>query len=216
MENSNKIKQPVKLYGVEVVYLLLVGIVFTFFGWFGENMVKLVSDGFIDSRFHLLPFIGAYALITFAFQLAFRDPDDICFFSHYLFKKKTLANKIWSNIITFFVIALFVFLGELALGNILELAFGVKLWDYTGGLCNVTQYTCLESTFGYALGAYILFKFIFHPLINFFRKHLSTKTAFIIVITLGSLILLDELRLYGYMIFGNEAPNYWKLIIFKK
>ena len=216
MKDTTKTKEPLKLYGVEVVHLILVGLIFSLIGWLGENTVKLVSQGFIDSRFHLLPFIGAYALIPFAFQLAFQDPNDICFFGHYIFKKKTLATKIWSNIITYVAICIFVFLGELVIGNLWDLAFGVKLWDYSGSFLAITQYTCLTSTLGYGIGAFILFKLVFFPLIKFFENHVPHKVALIICIVLGTLSIADELRLYGYIIFGHEAPNYWKLVIFKK
>ena len=216
MNQEKTQKKHLTIYGVEVVYLVLVGIVFSLVGWLGENTVKLVSQGFIDSRFHLLPFIGAYALIPFAFQLAFQNPNDMCFFGHYVFKNKTLANKIWSNIITYLLIALFVFLGELSIGNFWDLVFGVKLWDYSGSFLAFTQYTCFVSTFGYALGAFVLFKFVFFPLIKLFRNHVPYKVAMIIAIVLGGLILLDELRLYGFIMFGNTAPNYWKLVIFNK
>ena len=216
MEQENKKKQPLKLFGVEVIYLLLMGIVATLIGWLAENTCKLCGQGFIDSRFHILPFIGPYGLIIFAFHLCFGSPDNICFFGHYLFKHPNKKTKIWSNILTFVIIASFVFLGELTFGNLWDALFGVKLWDYTGHILCVTQYTCLDTTLGVGLFAYLLFKFIYQPLLNWIKKHVSIKTARWIVYTLGFLILLDEIRLLVYIIFKGYAPNYWKLVIFKK
>ena len=50
-------EKRLKIFGVEFVYLYLLGIGFAFVGWLAENTVKAVSDGIIDSRFHTLPFI---------------------------------------------------------------------------------------------------------------------------------------------------------------
>ena len=216
MQKEQVEKQPVKLYGTELVYLLLMSVITTLIGWLGENTTKLIGQGFIDSRFHLLPFIGPYGLIVFAVHLCFGSPDNICFFGHYLFKNPSKKTKVWSNIITLVIMCSFVFLGELTFGNLWDVCFGVQLWNYTGHLCCVTQYTCLESTLGVGTAVYLIFKFIYQPLLHWIQKHVSIKTAKWIICTLGVLILLDEIRLICYMIFTGAAPNYWKLVIFKK
>ena len=79
-------KKRLTLFGVEVVYLYLLGIFLAGLGWIAENVVQLITHGIISSKFHILPFISAYALIVFAVQIFLGDPDDIAIFGKHIFK----------------------------------------------------------------------------------------------------------------------------------
>ena len=205
-----------KIFDVEVYYLWLLGILFALVGFVGENLFKLFTDGFIDSRFHILPFIGCYVWVPFAVYIALGDSDSLRLFGYKVFKEDNLKNKILSNVLCFLTICAFVFLGELAIGNLFEYAFGVKLWNYSDMFLSITQYTCLFATLLYGGLAYLGFKFVFKPLLNLFRKRISYNVARIICLTLGVLILVDELRLIITIMVTNEANHFWKWVIFKK
>ena len=123
---DSKGKKRLKILGVEFFYLWLMGIGFALLGWIAENTIKVVTNGIFDCRFHLLPFISCYALIPFAYHILLGDPDKISFFGHPLFKKDKPSYKIYSNIICLVLILSAVFLGELIVGNLWELLFGVK------------------------------------------------------------------------------------------
>ena len=101
-------------------------------------------------------------------------------------------------------------------GNLIEILFNVKLWDYSDMFLPITQYTSLTATILYGTIAYCFFKFIFNPLLKFFNKHVSYKCAKRICLTLGLLLILDQLRLNITMLITNEAPQFWKIIIFQK
>ena len=206
--NSNK---RFTVLGVEFVYLYLVGMIFAFIGWCAENTAKLVIGGTIDSRFHILPFIAIYVSISFAFHIALGSPNNIVFFGKRIFKSETPKTKILSNVISFVGISLAVFLGELVVGNMWDILFGVKLWNYSKLPLHLTQYTSIVSTLGFGAGAYLIFKFIYNPLLNLFRNKLSYKVAKWIVLTLGVLIAADGLRMILCIIFMGEAPMCWRI-----
>lgn len=215
LESSRKTSEKKRLcvFGVEFVYLYLLGMIFAFIGWIAENVSKIIIGGVFDSRFHLLPFIGIYTIIPFSFHIALGNPDSITVFGKKIFKEESKKNKILSNIITYFSICAAVFLGELVVGNAWDALFGVKLWNYNNLPLHLTRYTSVVSTFGFGTGAFLLFKFMCIPLLNVFRKKVKYNTAKWIVMTLGTLIFLDMMRMIISSAILGAAPNFWRIEI---
>ncbi|MGN0765233.1 MAG: hypothetical protein ACI4MO_01950 [Christensenellales bacterium] len=206
-----QVKKPLTIFGVEVVYLCVLGIATAFWGWLAENVVKVISSGVIDSRFHLLPFISPYALIVFAVHIVFGNPDKIAPFGKQIFHKDNLTSKICSNILVLATIYFFVFFGELIVGNLWEILFDVKLWNYSSSPLHVTQYAGLIPTIGYGTGAYLLFRFVYTPALNCLRKNMKHKTALIISCTLGVMIVIDTLIMILVTAITRQAPIYWSV-----
>jgi len=208
-DESGKSKKPLSIFGVEFVYLYLFGIGVAFIGWIAENAFKFAVSGVIDSRFHLLPFISPYLLIPLAFHIALGTPNDVTFFGKKVFKTGNAKTKILSNVIAYFSICLCVFLGELVVGNLWDILFDVRLWNYSKHPLHVTKFTSVISVFGFGTGAYLIFKFLYTPILNFIRKKISFKTAKWICLTLGVLIVLDTVRMMLSIVILGEAPNFW-------
>ena len=210
-QKIRQVKKPLTIFGVEVVYLCVLGIATAFLGWLAENVVKMISSGILDSRFHLLPFISPYALIVFAVHIVFGNPDKIAPFGKQIFHKDNLTSKICSNILVLAIIYFFVFFGELIVGNLWEILFGVKLWDYSSSPLHVTQYAGLIPTIGYGTGAYLLFRLVYTPALNCLRKNMKHKTALIISCTLGVMIVVDTLIMILVTTISGQAPIYWSI-----
>lgn len=204
-------KKRFTILGVEFVYLFLIGIVFAFIGWVAENTAKFCISGVIDSRFHILPFISPYLLVSFAFHIALGSPDDLVFFGKRVFKERTRKTVILSNVIAWLTITFFVLVGELAVGNMWDAFFGVELWNYSKHPLHITQYTSILSFGGFGLGAYLIFKFLYRPLLNLARKKVNYTAAKWIVGILGTLIILDTVRMMLSIIILGEAPNFWRI-----
>lgn len=210
-QTIRQVKKPLTIFGVEVVYLCVLGIATAFLGWLAENVVKIISSGTFDCRFHLLPFISPYALIVFAVHIVFGNADKIAPFGKQIFRHDTVYFKILSNLLVLVTIYLFVFFGELIVGNLWEILFGVKLWDYSSSPLHVTQYAGLIPTLGYGTGAYLLFRFVYTPALNYLRKNMKYKTALILSCTLGVLIVLDTLIMILATAITRQAPMYWSV-----
>lgn len=215
MTDKNRLPAPEKkrftIFGVEVAYLYLFGIVVAFCAWVIENIACLVLVGEIDCRSHLLPFISPYALIVFAFHIVFGDPDDITLFGKRIFKKSGTREKLLSNLLAFLMIAACVFLGELVVGDGYELLFGVSLWDHRSMPLAITKHTSVISTLGFGIAAYALFRFVYKPFLAFLRKKVPYKVAKWITLTLGVAIVLDTLFLIFQIAVFGKAPVYWSL-----
>lgn len=204
-------KKRLTVMGVEFVYIYVFGIGCAFLGWVAENIARLVTQGVLDSRFHILPFLSPYALIPFAFQVLLGDPDDVAVFGHRLFKEKTVASKVMSNLTCLLLMYMAVFFGELVVGNLWDMLFGVQLWNYSNIPLHVTQYTGLIPAVGYGTGAYIIFRFVYKPVMNLMRRKMKFGIAKAICLTLGVLIVLDTFCMGVQIAILGEAPVYWSV-----
>ncbi|MCD8286352.1 MAG: putative ABC transporter permease [Clostridia bacterium] len=199
------------IYGVEFVYLYIIGICMAFLGWAVENIARMISYGIIDSRYHILPFISPYGIIVFAFHIVVGDIDDFTFFGHKVFKSRTVKSIILSNVITLALFCGLTFLGELAVGNMWDKCFGVQLWDYSSQPMHVTQYAGLIPSLGFGIGCYLLFRLIYTPVLGLVRRRMKYKVARWICLTLGIAIVLDTLRMMVCIMAFGEAPMIWSV-----
>ena len=208
-------KKRWKILGVEFVYLYLFGIFVAFLGWVGENIPRALNPvvATIDSRFHILPFISPYLMISFAIHLVIGDPDHLCFFGKPLFKEKTRKTCVLSNLLCFVILCAGVFFGELVVGNLWEILFGVQLWNYTGWPLRVTQYTSIVTTLGFGTAAYAIVRFIYKPMMKLICTKVPFRVAKWICLTLGIAIVLDTVWMNVQMAMFGEAPVYWEIIL---
>ncbi len=199
------------IFGVEFVYLYILGICAAFLGWVAENVVHIIIVGNIDCRYHLLPFISPYALVVFAFHIVVGDMDRLTFFGHRVFKKDNIKTKILSNIIIFLLFCCLVFFGELAVGNLWDKCFGVQLWNYLDYPLHLTRYASVVTALEFGGACYILFRFVYTPALKAVRKHMNFKVARIICFTLGIAIVLDTCWMMLYIMIFHSSPMYWSI-----
>jgi uncharacterized membrane protein len=194
--------------------VFLIMIVMANVGWVAENIVKLVSQGVMNNRYHVLPFIFPYGLAFLAMHVALGNTNDMHFFGKKLFKNKTKRTVILSNIIYVTIVCSMVFIGELGVGNLYEISTGAVLWDYSSLSFCVTKYVCLASTLGYGVGAYLLMKFIFYPFLDFLMNKSNLKAVLIVDCTLGTLVVLDSVCMILITLITGNPPIYWTLKVF--
>ena len=208
-------KKRWKILGVEFVYLYLFGIFVAFLGWVGENIPRAINPvvATIDSRFHLLPFISPYLLISFAIHLVIGDPDHLAFFGKPIFKNRSRKTCVLSNLLCFVILCAGVFFGELVVGNLWEIMFGVQMWNYTGWPLTVTQYTSIVTTLGFGAAAYAIVRFVYKPMMHLICTKVPFRVAKWICLTLGVAIVLDTVWMNVQMAVFGEAPIYWKIVL---
>lgn len=210
MSGSEKKKEALKLFGTETAYLCVFAIGVSFIGWLTENIFRLVTHGVIDSRYHILPFIWPYGGAFFAFHALLRSTDDVAFFGKRLFKKQTKKSKLYSNLISVISLCVGVFLSELIVGNLWDKLFGVKLWNYTKMPFHVTRYAGLYTSLGFGVGAYLLFKYPYQPIMRFIKTKIGYKASVVIAWTVGVPIVLDALFMMGRIVLFGKAGSWWR------
>lgn len=106
-------------------------------------------------------------------------------------KKKKITN----SLIIFVIVAVIATVLEYIASYFLELVFNLRWWDYTGYFLNINGRVCLIFSIFFGIAGVIFIKNIYPIMQKTFdkiRKKLSTKTIWIILITLIILMTLDK------------------------
>ncbi len=106
-------------------------------------------------------------------------------------KKKKITNLL----IIFAIVAVIATVLEYIASYFLELVFNLRWWDYTGYFLNINGRVCLIFSIFFEIAGVIFIKNIYPIMQKTFdkiRKKLSTKTIWIILITLIILMTLDK------------------------
>ncbi len=106
-------------------------------------------------------------------------------------KKKKITN----SLIIFAIVAVIATVLEYIASYFLELVFNLRWWDYTGYFLNINGRVCLIFSIFFGIAGVIFIKNIYPIMQKTFdkiRKKLSTKTIWIILITLIILMTLDK------------------------
>ena len=99
------------------------------------------------------------------------------------------------KIIIFAIVAVIATVLEYIASYFLELVFNLRWWDYTGYFLNINGRVCLIFSIFFGIAGVIFIKNIYPIMQKTFdkiRKKLSTKTIWIILITLIILMTLDK------------------------
>lgn len=91
-----------------------------------------------------------------------------------------------------------------------EALFGVQLWNYSNLPLQINKYAGLIPAIGYGGGAYLIFRFIYKPLLGLIRSKVNFGVAKVICCTLGVLIVLDTLIMAIQIVAFGQAPMYWQ------
>ena len=157
---------------LEIVKIIMYFIVYSFFGWVMESVLKTVvqrkpvNSGFLHGPF--CPIYGFGAMIMFLFLERFKENLIILF-------------------ITGFVI---LSLWEYIVGWMLEKTFNTKYWDYSNNKFNIKGRVCLlNSLFWGFLG--VIFIKIIHPFIVEKIDTIPTNELILYTIVLSIIIIVD-------------------------
>lgn len=104
-------------------------------------------------------------------------------------------KKITNSLIIFAIVAVIATVLEYIASYFLELVFNLRWWDYTGYFLNINGRVCLIFSIFFGIAGVIFIKNIYPIMQKIFdkiRKKLSTKTIWIILITLIILMTLDK------------------------
>lgn len=104
-------------------------------------------------------------------------------------------KKITNSLIIFAIVAVIATVLEYIASYFLELVFDLRWWDYTGYFLNINGRVCLIFSIFFGIAGVVFIKNIYPIMQKTFdkiRKKLSTKTIWIILITLIILMTLDK------------------------
>ena len=103
--------------------------------------------------------------------------------------------------------------GELIVGYIWGEVFGYSLWNYSNIPLHITPYTGVLTTLAFGTGVYLLFKFVYRPLLKLV-KMMHYRTAKIISLMVWPLMILDTVCMGLQIVFLGEARLWWEIKVF--
>lgn len=157
---------------IELIKIIMYFIIYSFFGWIMESVIKTVAQrkpinsGFLHGPF--CPIYGFGAIIMLLF-----------------------LNKFKNNIILLFLSAFFILsLWEYIVGWLLEKIFNTKYWDYTKNKFNIKGRVCLLNSLFWGILGVAFIKYI-HPFVMGKIDTINTIYLTICTIILSVTILID-------------------------
>ncbi len=166
-------------------------IICSFIGFVIENIWIALRCGYMDNRNMNLPFLLGYGIAVFAIYHLLGTP------------KKS------PDIRYFIGTFIFVSLGEMILGQLVEKICEIHYWDYSTLPLHFTRYTDVFTSAGFA---FLITKFMRNafPLIINWIQSIDSEAISALSIFGMVLLIADYLASFGYMYRHKSFYNKWK------
>lgn len=157
---------------IEIIKIILYFIVYSFFGWVMESVLKTVvqkkpvNSGFLYGPF--CPIYGFGAIIMFIFLQGFKEKPILLF------------------IIAFLVLSIW----EYIVGWMLEKIFHTKYWDYTENKFNIKGRVCLMNSLFWGFLGVVFIRYM-HPFIVEKIDILRVNDLLFLTVTLLIIMIVD-------------------------
>lgn len=193
-----------------VYALIMVMVVVSLLGFCVESLFTVFMHGFLNNKNMVLPFLWGYGLAILLLYVLFGTPECPLWFT-----KPTNFTSRTEKYVYYFIIAFFgVCIGEIILGYLVEATCNIVWWDYSILPLNITKYTSVPTSTGFASLIFIFMRYIFNPLLDRFSSMNYTALKFI-AISFATVLTLDMINSAIYMLIKRQTLQIWK-IKFKK
>ncbi len=184
---------------------IMVIAVFSFAGFWIEDIWMAFIQKHMDNRNMCLPFLLGYGLAVVFVYTLFGTPRDM----RILMCKVEIKNPWLCRLIYFMLMVVSVSLGELALGITVEKITGNIWWDYRNMPLHFTPYVSLYTSLGLGAALTAGMDWVLLPLNRYFQNW-NSKLLKICAITLGVLLLADYFFSMGYMLVNQKGIFLWR------
>ncbi len=186
--------------------LALVAATVSLMGFFVENIFIALTNGYMDNRNMILPFLFGYGISILVLYALYGTPEQ-----PRLFRMDIGEERIAANYAKYFTLVfLTVSLGEIILGSFVERAFGIIWWDYTDIPLHFTRYTSIPTSLGFALLISFFMQVIFEPLCRLFSR-LKRKALIRLASVITVILSLDFLNSALYMLINHKLLRLWSI-----
>lgn len=185
--------------------IIMVAVSVSFLGFLIENIFIAATDGKINNRNMILPFLFGYGLAILLIFALFGTPDSPRFFTRPLEFSSPVRGVIYYFIIAFLCVCI----GEIVLGYAVEWGCDIIWWDYTRIPLHFTRYTSVPTSAAFATLIVIFMKFIFKPLYEVFLR-INPKVLPFIAVSFAIILTLDMVNSLIHMINYHETLILWE------
>ena len=190
--------------------LIMVSVVVAFIGFVVENIWLAFSKGFMDNRNMCLPFLFGYEIAMMLVFFAFGLPH--C--PKFLGMKLIFNKKYYGYLYYYFIVMICICLGELIMGTVVEKICGYQWWNYSWIPLHITQYTSIPTSMGFAGIVFVVMRYAFDVLMQFFLGF-DKNVLLGMSIILGFILTIDMVYNLILMYKNGTGKVRWR-IDFKK
>lgn len=185
-------------------YYVLLFFLVSFFGWGWEVVLYLVREGRFVNRGILsgpwLPIYGAGGLFLY---LLFRNP----LLKSLVSGKRQADGRIRKPLPVFMISMTVCSVLEYLAGSLMEKAWGIKWWDYSGMPFNLNGHICLMSCLMFGIGGLFLVFFLIPVYTGLYRR-MPEKVRLAAALLLLGLFIMDAAH-------SADFPNVGKGITYR-
>lgn len=188
--------------------LCMIAAIVSFLGFVVENIWLAFTQGCINNRSMIFPFLFGYGIAIALIYLILGTPNH----PRLLGKKLALNSELKRILFYLGAVMICVSLGEILLGTLVEKVCGFEWWNYTRIPLHITKYTSIPTSLAFGLIITTFMKFFFEPLMTYFEGWNETVLK-VTAITL-LVIMLGDFVYAAYTMFKKKGTVIrWQIIV---
>ncbi len=210
MRKRNRIisdKKSIQIGGQDIYVLGMMMALISFLGFVVENLWLAVTKGYMNNRNMNAPFLLGYGVLVLVMYFLFGTPGKMRGVRKRGGRKRQYAMY-------FLCAMLFVCVGEIVLGILVEHLCGIEYWNYSGIPLHITKYTSIPTSAAFASMITLFMGNCFDPLIRWISR-MDYRVLKVLSVLLVTVMLWDYLVSFGMMIRKKDFYRRWKLILWK-
>ncbi len=201
-EKESKLFSEERLSRTLIFYTVF--LLISFFGWVLEEVFFFLrGHGFADRGFLSFPICIVYGMGIMASYFSFGVPQRMRLFSFGLPEAKTRKQKLAKTLLYVLLSGIVCTLCELAVGLLMDGAFGILMWDYRDTPWHIGSYICLPFALIWGVLAFFLMRYAFLPLLSSVAR--MKRSVLLALLLPLSVFLLFDLSMNCTYSFAHRA-----------
>ena len=211
MERNEKANKGVwSIHGLDIYVLGLMAALISFLGFVVENLWLALTKGYINNRNMNTPFLLGYGMLVLAIYFLLGTPQKMSLPES--MRKRQKKNR--NDLLYFLCAMLFVCVGEIILGIVVEYLCGIEYWNYSAIPLHITKYTSIPTSIAFASMITLFMGYVFEPMIRLISR-MDYRIIRIVSVVLMVIMLSDFFVSFGMMIKKRNFYLKWKIILRK-
>ncbi len=206
--NMKKGKKTLYIHGQDIYVLGMMMALISFLGFVVENLWLAITKGYINNRNMNAPFLLGYGMLVLMIYFLFGTPEKMNLPKN--LRRRYGKNK--SYLMYFLCAMLFVCVGEILLGVVVERLCGIEYWNYSTIPLHITKYTSIPTSVAFSLLITLFMGHCFEPMLNFIAR-LDYRLIKILSVILLVIMLSDFVVSFAMMIKKKNFYLRWKILL---
>ncbi|MDI9242652.1 putative ABC transporter permease [Fusibacillus kribbianus] len=205
---KGKNKKALTIHGQDIYVLGMMAALISFLGFLVENLWLAVTKGYINNRNMNAPFLLGYGMLVLVMYFMMGTPEHI----HLPCRMQRKLTKQKRYVLYFLGAMLFVCVGEIVLGIVVEHLCGIEYWNYSKIPLHITKYTSIPTSAAFASMITVFMGRCFQPILHFVSR-LDYRVMKVVSTVLIIVMLWDFWVSFGIMIKKKNFYLKWKIFL---